>query len=194
MAERRVAMSDRVINGDRPYDPVARFFHWATVCLVLLLIPIGLVMADLDPGKLQDVLFVTHESLGITILVLVLLRLGWRLTHSPPPPSRDLSRLEVIASGSVHWLLYLLLLAMPISGYIFVVAGDYPLTYFELANAPRLVAPNKVLSDFAETVHLTLQYAIYAVVLLHAGAALHHYFFRRNDVLQRMWPSLRGRD
>ena len=81
--------------------------------------------------------------------------------------------------------------AMPISGYVFVIAGDYPLTYFGLADAPRLLAKDKALSDLAETVHLSLQYAIYAVVLMHAGAALHHYFFRRNDVLQRMLPSLR---
>jgi len=191
MQEAMAAANNNKDSGRTAYDAMARFFHWTIVVFILLLIPIGLIMSDLDPGPLQDTLFVTHESLGLTVFILALLRLVWRLSHPPPPPSRDLTRLEIIGSTAVHWLLYALILAMPVSGYLFVVAGDFPLTYFGLADAPRLVAKSKALSDLAETTHLTLQYAIYALALMHAGAALHHYFFRRNDVLYRMLPSLR---
>jgi cytochrome b561 len=151
------------------------------------------VMTSLDPGALQDALFVTHESLGLSLFAIILARLLWRLVYPPPPPSRDLSRLEIVASGAVHWLLYLALLAMPISGYILVVAGGDPITYFGLADTPRLLAKNRALSHIAETTHLTLQYAVYALLLMHAGAALHHHYGRRNDVLRRMLPSLRDR-
>ncbi len=183
----------RTRDHSEAYGVLARLFHWLSALLVALLVPLGLVMTALDPGKVQDTLFVTHESLGLTLFAVVLARLVWRLVSPPPPASRDLSRLEIVASGSVHWLLYALLVAMPVSGYLMVVAGGDPLTYFGLAQAPRLVAANHRLSDFFMTVHVTLQYAIYALVLAHAGAALHHHYGRGNDVLARMIPGLRQR-
>lgn len=177
--------------SDRGYDRGARFFHWLTVILVLAMITMGLIMTNIGRGRLQDVLFISHESLGLTILALTLLRLGWRFTRKPPPPSPALSRLETAASVANHWLLYLVLLAMPVSGYLFVVAGGFPLTYFDLAQIPRLMGKDEPFSKLAETTHLGLQWVIYALVLLHAAAALHHHFIRRNDVLARMWPGLR---
>jgi len=82
---------------------------------------------------------------------------------------------------------------MPITGYVMVVAGGDPLTYFGLAVVPRLVPRNRALSDLADTAHLSLQYVVYALVTIHAAAALHHHFWRHNDVLSRMLPSLRRR-
>src|SRR5208282_5906532 len=90
IAARRSAETNVAKRGDETYDSVARLFHWLTLLLVLLLVPLGLVMTSLNPGKLQDTLFVIHQSLGLTLFALGLTRLGWRLTHSPPPPSRDL--------------------------------------------------------------------------------------------------------
>ena len=90
---------------------------------------------------------------------------------------------HLITSGPV-------LLAMPVTGYVLVVAGGYPLTWFDLFAVPRLVAKNKALGDRAEDAHLALQWAVYGLVAMHAGAALHHHFVRRNDVLARMLPRL----
>jgi len=184
----------RSTNGNartETYGALSQIFHWLTALLVLLLVPIGLVMTSLDPGRLQDALFVTHESLGLTLFALLLLRLLWRLSHAPPPPSRDLSPLELRASQTVHGLLYLALFALPVSGYILVVAGGDPLSYFGLARVPRLLSSDRALSDLALAVHVALQYVVYALVLMHAGAALHHHYARRNDVLARMLPILR---
>jgi cytochrome b561 len=189
-ATRRTAKASVSKGRDETYGSIARLFHWLTLLLVVLLAPLGLVMTSLDPGKLQDALFVTHQSLGLTLFALILMRLGWRLRYSPPP-SRDLSPMEIKASQFVHWLLYLALLAMPITGYVMVVAGGDPLTYFWIAMVPRFVAKNRILSDLAETAHLSLQYAVYALVCIHAAAALHHHFWRHNDVLARMLPGLR---
>ena len=94
------------------------------------------------------------------------------------------------ASRAVHWLLYLVLFAMPVTGYLLVVAGDYPLTYFGLFDVPRFVGKHEPLSKFAESAHIALQWVIYALVAMHAGAALHHHFIRRNGVLRRMLPQL----
>ena len=172
------------------YGAVARFFHWLTVALLLTIIPIGLVMGDLPRGRLQDTLFVTHESLGLTVLGLTLFRLFWRLPHRPPPPSPDLRPFVVRASGSVHVLLYVILLVMPVTGYLFVTYSGIALHYFGLVTVPALVSPDKPTGEWFLAVHVTLQWAIYGLALMHIGAALHHFFVRRNDVLPRMIPSL----
>jgi cytochrome b561 len=169
------------------YGTGARVLHWTVALLVVATVPIGITMYAISEGHLQDVLYVVHESIGLSILTLMLLRLGWRLFRGAPPPSAALSPLEVRASQSVHWLLYALILAMPVTGYVFVVAGGYPLTYFDLFPVPRLMAKHQALSDLAEDAHLTLQWGIYLFVAMHVGAALHHRFVRRNDVLARMW-------
>jgi len=91
----------------------------------------------------------------------------------------------------VHALLYLVLIIMPVTGYLFVTFKGIELSYFGLADVPALVAPDKPKADLALWVHASLQWAIYALALMHIGAALHHHFLRRNDVLGRMLPSLR---
>jgi len=173
------------------YDAGARTFHWTIVALVVVTMPIGIAMNDLvAEGPVQDALYVIHESIGVTIFCLMLLRLAWRLAHGAPAPAAELSRLEVLASQTVHALLYLALLVMPITGYLLVVAGNYPLTYFGLFDVPRFLGKDEPLSKFAESAHIALQWVIYALVAMHAGAALHHHFIRRNGVLRRMLPQL----
>jgi cytochrome b561 len=175
------------------YGRGARGFHWLTVALLLIIMPMGIVMGDLPRGPLQDALFITHESLGITVLALTVLRFFWRLGHRPPPPSPDLSRLEVGASGSVHALLYLVLVVTPITGYLFISFLGINFSYVGLVDLRPPVAADKPTGEFIGAVHASMQWAIYALVAMHVGAALHHYIFRRNDVLQRMLPGLRQR-
>ncbi len=179
--------------ADTRYDPVARFFHWTTAALVLATVPIGITMAEIvSEGPFQDQLYVLHELIGLTIFGLTLLRLFWRFGHGAPRPSTALNWLEIAASRIVHALLYLVLFAMAATGYVLVVAGDYPLSYFDLFAVPRLVGKAKDVSDLAEAGHHLLQWVVYALVAAHVGAALHHHFVRGNDVLRRMLPRLAG--
>lgn len=179
--------------NDVAYGAGARLFHWVTVALLLIIIPVGLVMGGLPRGRLQDTLFVTHETLGMTVLGLTVLRLLWRLAHPPPPPSAALSPVERRASWTAHALLYLLLLAMPLTGYAFISFAGIQLHYAGLVRVPILVAKDKPVADRFLAVHTTLQWAVYALALLHIAAALHHHIVRRNDVLARMLPNLRRR-
>jgi cytochrome b561 len=174
------------------YDAVARAFHWLTLGLLLAIIPIGLVMGGLPRGRLQNACFITHESLGLTVFGLTLLRLLWRLTH-PPPPLPPLGLLERRASIAVHGLLYLLLLLAPATGYLFVAFSGIRLAYFGLAEVPALVGKAKPQADLAIYVHMSLQWAIYALVALHAGAAVYHQW-RGEGVLARMLPRLCGKN
>jgi cytochrome b561 len=181
------------VEQQASYGAGARGFHWLTVALLIVIISIGLVMAKLPRGTLQNIFFVTHESLGLTVLVLTLGRLLWRLGHAPPPASADLNQLERMASGGVHVLLYGILIIMPLTGYLFVTLSDIDLSYFGIVHVPALTEPDKPLGKTFGAIHVTLQWAVYALAAMHIGAALHHYFFRHNDVLARMLPGLRSR-
>lgn len=176
------------------YDAAARWFHWITAALVLTTIPIGVAMTRyIDSRQLRDLFFVLHESIGLSIFIVTGARLGWRLLHGAPPPSQDLSPIEILISHATHGLLYVVLLAMPISGYLFVVAGGHPLSYFGLFAAPRLIGRYRDLSHVAESAHLALRWVIYTLVATRVAAALHHHLVRRNDVLSRMLPWTRTR-
>jgi cytochrome b561 len=179
--------------GRGSYGAGARLFHWLTVALLLIIIPLGVVMGDLPRGTLQNTAFTAHESLGLTVLGLTVLRLGWRLTHPVPPPSSDLSSIEMLGSAGVHWLLYLVLIVMPLMGYFSLAFSGIDLHYFGLLLVPEPVTQDKETGKFFLAVHASLQWAVYGLALIHVGAALHHHFVRRNDVLQRMLPSLRRR-
>jgi cytochrome b561 len=188
----RATAEGAIVQEQASYGGGARAFHWLTVALLLVIIPMGVIMGRLPRGTLQNTLFITHESLGLTVLALTLARLLWRLGY-PPSPSRDLNQLERMASGGVHLLLYIILIIMPVTGYFFVTLSDIDLSYFGIVHVPALTEPDKPLGKTFGAIHITLQWAIYALAAMHIGAALHHYFFRHNDVLARMLPGLRSR-
>jgi cytochrome b561 len=176
-------------NSATQYGSVARFLHWAIAILIIVTLPCAWVMTNSGPGPLQNFLFVVHESIGLTVLALAILRVIWRLVEPPPPLPASVPPGQALLAHLNHWLLYLLLFLMPVSGYLSVVAGGYPLNFFGLFDVPRLVAKSDGLGKFTETAHFTLQYAVYALVLVHVAAALHHHWARHDGVLRRMWPA-----
>jgi cytochrome b561 len=174
------------------YGAPARFFHWAIAALIVVTVPCALVMTNIGAGPVQNTLYVAHESIGLTVLALATLRLIWRLVERPPPLPASVPPLQAQAARINHWLLYLLLFAMPATGYLLVIAGGYPMTFLALFDVPRLVDKSESLSKLMETGHLRLQFAVYALVFLHVAAALHHHFFKHDGVLRRMWPKRGG--
>jgi cytochrome b561 len=178
-------------NSPTQYGSLARFLHWAIAILVIVTIPIALTMLRVGEGPLQNTLFDLHEWIGLTIFALAVVRVVWRLVETPPPLPEGVPRFRALLARTNHWLLYLVLFLMPVTGYLSVVAGGYPLNYLGIAKVPRLVAKDEALGKFTENAHLALQYAVYALVLIHVAAALHHHLVKRDGVLRRMWPGLR---
>lgn len=174
------------------YGAPARFFHWAIAILVIVTIPIAWAMLRVGEGPLQNLLFVVHESIGLSIFVLAVLRVVWRFVETPPPLPASVPPGRALIARINHWLLYFLLFLMPVTGYLSVVAGGYPLNFFALFDVPRLVGKSESLGKFTENAHLALQYAVYVLVLVHVAAALHHHLVQRDGVLRRMWPGLRA--
>jgi cytochrome b561 len=179
-------------NTPTVWSPVAKLFHWSTALLIGAMFVLGwlAVTYPMSPTKIE--LFNLHKSLGLFILAWTLLRLGWRITHEAPPLPVDIRRAERRAARLAHAALYVLIIAMPFSGWVINSAADFPLKWFGLFRIPQIVGPNEGLQDIAELVHFTLSWTILAVLALHIVAALRHHFVMKNEVLLRMLPFVKS--
>lgn len=173
------------------YSGIAKTLHWLVFALMSGAFAVGFYMADLplSPTKLQLVSW--HKWCGVTIFVLVLLRLTWRLLNPPPPQSAAMPQWQVRASEAMHRVLYVLMMAMPLSGWLMSSAKGVPTVWFGLIPLPDLLAKNPPLGKALAEVHETLGYIILGFVALHVLAALKHHFIDRDDVLARMTPGIK---
>ena len=178
----------------RAYSRTARALHWITVALVAIQVPVGLTMAYRGNtlnvwDKLTGALYGSHKVIGITILIVVLWRLVYRLTRGAPPDEPTLEPWQKVASRANHWGLYLLLVAAPAAGYVGI--SLFPaLDIFGLVKLPGIVAPDKAAASAAFAVHLALAIGLVVLIAVHVAAALFHYFVRKDNVLGRMIPRL----
>ena len=178
------------------YSRTAALLHWAIAGLVLANIMVGLRMTGLK-GMAQFSQYQLHKSLGITIFVLTLVRIGWRITHRPPPIGNVLTAFERVASRGVHTAFYIVLVALPLSGWMLVSASRYniPTLLFGTVPWPHIApihaaaAASRVrMEAVAGTTHEVLAWSMIALAALHISAALKHQFFDRDGTLARMLP------
>lgn len=172
------------------YRAPAIVLHWLVAVLIFGLFPLGLYMSDLalSPRKLE--LYAWHKWFGITVLLLVVLRLLWRLGHRPPPLPDSLPRWQAHAAEALHKLLYLLILAIPLSGWALSSAAGVQVVWWGVLPLPNLLAPDHALARQLAEVHEWLNFTMAALVAAHVGAALKHQFIDRDGVLLRMLPRM----
>ena len=168
------------------YTVTARVLHWLTAVLVLIMVPLGIVIANEWGGPLQTPLYNLHKSLGAVVLPLVVVRLIYRLTHPPLPLPADISASQQSAAHAVHWSLYALLIAQPVIGWIATSAYPAPLPIFGLFELPRIWPDDRALSERLFGVHRWVGIAIGVIAVGHIGMALQHHFVRKDRVLMRM--------
>lgn len=168
------------------YSTPAIVLHWLIALLIFVAFPLGLYMADLplSPEKLK--LFSYHKWIGVTVFMLAELRVVWRLTHTPPPLPASVASWQRRASAVAHGLLYLLILVIPISGWLMSSAKGVQTVWFGVLPLPDLIGKDKALGHLLEEVHETLNYTLLALVVLHVAGALQHHFIERQPFLQRM--------
>lgn len=176
-------------NTATHYGLISQLLHWAVVVLVILQFIWAWRMDELPRGVVLYEVTVQHKSFGMTILGLMVLRVLWRLFNRPPPLPDHVTGWEHFAARFTHWLLYGLLFAMPLSGWIMSSAADYGAEWFGLIDIPDLVSPNEDLQDFTEDLHETLSKVLLGVLGLHVLAALRHHFVLRDNVLKGMLPT-----
>ncbi|HEU0220412.1 MAG TPA: cytochrome b [Gallionella sp.] len=172
------------------YTRTAITLHWAIALLIFAAFPLGVYMHDLplSPGKLR--LYSYHKWIGVSIFVLAVLRVLWRFTHRPPPLPDSMPRWEKFAANTVHYLLYVLIFAVPLSGWLMSSAKGIQTVWFGVLPLPDLVAKNKELGDLLKEVHEGLNFIMLGVILAHIGAAFKHHFIERDGILARMIPFL----
>lgn len=176
------------INAQR-WGAVSQALHWLIVLLIFALAIVGLVMDELPRTPKYFWVYTAHKSFGITVLALVVLRLGWRLYAGAPPPVPGMPRWQHYAANITHFLLYAYMFAMPLSGWLYdSAAGLRPFRLFGLVTMPKLVAPDEAIKQAAHSAHEAGLYVLIALVLLHAGAALWHHLFKHDATLARMLP------
>ena len=136
----------------------------------------------------QDRLFIFHKNIGVVIFVLVVARIVYRAFNPPPPLPDTVPLVQQRIATATHIALYALLLVMTMSGYVYVVAGGFPLEGLDAIGFPRLVPENKPLADAAQATHLVTRFLLITLIALHVGAALYHWVIRKDGVFQRMVP------
>jgi cytochrome b561 len=176
------------------YGRIARYLHWLTVALIAIQLPVGLYMTYRGNtlnvwDKLTGALYNGHKVIGVTILLVVLWRLAYRLSRGAPAPEPTIEPWQKVASRLNHWGMYLLLICVPVAGYVGI--SLFPaLDIFGLFSLPGVVAPDKEAAKTAFFVHGVLARLLVLLILIHVAAALFHYFVRKDNVLGRMIPSL----
>jgi len=170
------------------YTGMAKFLHWLIVLLLIAQFAAAWTMPHIGRNPPASALIDLHFSLGVTILVVAVVRLAWRATHGEPKPLDGIPPWQVQSARVLHWLLYILLFALPILGWINASWRGMPVTLFGLG-LPKLMATRIPGWGWTGDLHALLaNYALLVLVGLHVAAGLYHYVIRRDRVLQRMLP------
>ncbi len=186
-------------SGSRRYTATARAFHWITAIIIFAIVPLGWIFAEFKtpagnksvfeapiPGSPADYSAV-HKTLGLLIIAIVVARIVFRIANPPPALPGRMAEWEKVIAIASHWLLYAILIVMPVSGYIMSSGGKFPISIVGLFDFPKLPV-SKDMADIAKTIHLYAQFALYGLVILHVFATAWHLVVRRDGILDRMLP------
>lgn len=176
-------------NTAEAYGALAQLLHWAVVAGIALQFVWAWRIDRTDSIREEFALVNQHKSIGITVLMLAVLRLAWRAFNRPPPLPAGLPHWERLAARATHWLLYVLIFAMPLTGWAYTSAAGYGPEWFGWLDLPDLVAASERLEEIFGAVHEALAVTLAAVAALHAAAALRHHCVLRDNVLKRMLPT-----
>jgi cytochrome b561 len=170
------------------YTPLAKSLHWLMALMIFGLLALGFYMSDLplSPDKLQ--LYSWHKWAGVTVFVLVWIRLAWRITHRPPALPQGMSPLMQMGAHAGHLLLYVLMIAIPLSGWLMSSAKGFQTVWFGVLPIPDLIGKDKELGKTLAELHEALNIGLLLLIIGHALAAFFHHFVHKDDTLRRMLP------
>jgi cytochrome b561 len=177
---------------DARYSNGAIALHWLTAALIVanLLLGLSMVPLPISPRKLQW--YQWHKWVGITVFLFTCLRLGWRSVNPAPPPV-PMPEWQRRAAAWSHLLLYILLLAIPVSGWLYSSSTGVQVVYLGLVPLPDLVPNDKALAHVLQAVHVSLNFFLFALVCVHSAAALKHHYVDRDYSLKRMLPGAKSK-
>lgn len=171
------------------YKAPARWLHWLVAALVLAMVPVGFLMVQQGLSRpFQNALFLFHKNMGVIVALIVLVRLLYRWRNPPPPLPASLPSWQKRISAWVHGLLYALIVLMPVSGYVRVRAGGFPIEMLDALGIGSLLPRSEALANAAKSLHYAGALALVVLLVLHLGAALQHGLIKRDGIMGRMWP------
>ena len=174
------------------YTRVAMALHWIIAALIVWGFSLGWIMTDIPgftPTKLRY--FSWHKWIGVTVLVLALIRLLWRATHPAPALPAVMHTWEKLAAHAGHAALYILMLIIPVTGYLYSSAAGIQVVYLGVLPLPTIIGPDTMLKGILKTIHIALNYVLLFAVAGHLLAVIKHELFDKQRLLARMLP---GRD
>lgn len=173
---------------DQRYTRTAIFLHWLMALGLMGTFALGFYMEGLpfSPNKLK--LIAWHKWAGISLLLLVVLRLVWRFTHRAPSLPGDMAVPARVGAHAGHYLLYVLMFAIPLTGWLASSAQGVSVVWFGIWQLPDLIAKNQAVGTRLQDAHMVLNYVFLVVVIGHVAAAFHHHFIQKDGLLRRMWP------
>ncbi len=180
------------MNNPR-YNSTSIALHWLIAIGLIGTFALGLYMTDLSLSPTKLKLYSWHKWAGMSLLVFALIRLLWRLTHPAPKLPSHMSGFMQDIANLMHWILYLLMFAIPLSGWLMSSAQGFPVVWFGVLPLPDLVAKDPALGENLKNLHIVLNYSFLALLAAHIGAALKHHFIDKDTVLTRMLPLLKPR-
>ncbi len=176
----------KMVNSDRSWGLVSQFFHWVMAGLIIWTFYIGWTMTGLEISPEMFATYNFHKSLGLTILTLAVLRLGWRLANRTPLLPEGMSGVERALAHLTHWGLYAILLAMPLSGWLLTSTAGVPVNYFGLGTVPMLTGSDEAWAKTLAGVHEIFSKLLLVLFVLHVLGALKHHFVSKDNTLRRM--------
>jgi len=175
-------------NTSTEWGGVTQLFHWGILLLIMLQYTLAYVMLDMPDSDQKWALFGWHQQMGLTILLLVFLRLWWRERNPIPKDSKKAPRWDALLSKTNIWILYLLMFSFPLSGFLMTTLGGHSINYFNLFTIPALMEGPNVYAETFLTAHIWISYILYVVVGLHILGGFYHHFIVKDKILLRMLP------
>jgi len=175
-------------TSSQRYTPTAQLLHWLVFVLFVAQYSLVAGIEAVGRGPVEDFLYNAHKSIGLTILLVVFVRIWWRMNHPPPPESRVYPLWQQRAAATTHYLLYAGMIVMPITGYTWVMAGGYGAVFYGIP-VPDLIGEHETLAEIAEEIHEITGWVIAGLLLMHISAALYHQFVLKDNLISRMLPA-----
>ena len=174
-------------NTSSTYGSVTKFFHWIMGILIIGIVIAGFIMTRMDPSDTKWFVYGTHKAFGVIILSLIPLRIIWRFLNKHPALPKTVPNWQKTAANANILLLYILMVVMPLSGFIMSYYGGHPINMFGLFSIGTDLK-NTELAKTAHFIHMNVSWVIAGSILLHIGAALYHYLILKDTVVQKMLP------
>lgn len=173
-------------NTQNSYGSIAKGFHWLLFLMMTFSVVAGNFLASLPKGQEKFEAAGMHKSFGAVILMLIILRLAWRLMNETPKDPEGTSKTQSLMARTMHWVLYGLMFAQPLSGIFMSQAAGFPVNFFGMFEFPVLLSKNPDMAAFFLSAHRTIWIVLAITVIGHIGAAMQHHFVKKDVTLKRM--------